>query len=596
MIMNQIELNKITNKSIKIKNGIKTIKYSNKKRQVYLKLIYQYYYDQFKKDDFDKAYIIIFFSDNFEIKLKAINSFLNVIKGIKLEENERFILIENEIFNNQLDVGIHIYYLKDYENKPLILIDCIVFGYNKDKEQDDNIMKAFSYLFQNLIKHINLVCFIIKESDEKLDLLNYYVIGLVTSLFSENILNNFIYLVTNIETYHIKQMPQISINLLNDLYYDYIKYKMGKKWFYSINSKSIFSKEINELSKYSYGQLNDLYKDKIQNSQKVLIKESLNIIKSRLDIESKIDYIITNFKTLKKENNKIHNFDSYIISYQDQIYYKENNINYKNREIDNINYYYLNTYNNELNYLEREHKNILDDLDNQYETITKREMDYSTYCEHTICTYCKKNCHEYCSCIGGLVNRCKVFPIFGNDCEECGHDKSWHKLHQKGYYTDKYEKKKIPNYDKISQENNRYYQKRSEINSKINNKNYEKEKIEREISYLTGEKNSLQSSKNYYINEKNKINSNMKQLNKDISNMISNLIDISNLIGKKALNKYQFEIDNKYIDYLIDEIEKKNNNKIKIEKLLKRKETNVVYQELSSNYCYLFGFKYGATH
>jgi hypothetical protein len=61
----------------------------------------------------------------------------------------------------------------------------------------------------------------------------------------------------------------------------------------------------------------------------------------------------------------------------------------------------------------------------------------------------------------------------------------------------------------------------------------------------------------------------MKPLNKDISKNISILIDISNKISDEALNKYQFEIENDYIDYLINEIKKSNKNKNEIEKLNK---------------------------
>lgn len=593
------DLNEIQNIPIKIKNEFKDqmiiIKYSNKQRKIPTKLIFQYNYDTFKKDDYDKAFIILFFSDNYEIKRKTINSFFNIIKGKKLETNERYILIENKIFNNQTDIGLHIYYLKDYDNKPIILIDCIGYGYSKNIEQDGKIMEAFSYLFQNLIKHINLVSFIIKESCERLSLFKHYGIGCVTSLFSENILNNFIYLVTNIETYNIKQRPQISFTLLNDIYYDYIKYKMDKKWFYAINNESLFNKEINELSKYSYEQLIELYKEKILNSKKVIIKESLDIIKSRLTIKSKIDLIVTNFKTLKNENDKIINFDSYINTYDQQIRNIDNKINNKNIEIYNLNTQ-ENYYNKELSDLERAYNSKIYDLENQYETVAKRELEYTSYSVHTICKYCEKNCHNYCSCFGGFVNRCEVFPIFGNDCESCGHDKSWHRLHQHEHYVYKNEKRKISNYEKIMEENDKYYKKVDEINNNKYEKINQKNRIEGEIRNLNREKNDLLSSKNYYINEKNKIYNNMKPLNKDISKNISILIDISNKISDEALNKYQFEIENDYIDYLINEIKKSNKNKNEIEKLNKKKETNILYKELSSNYIYLFGFKYVSTY
>ena len=190
----------------------------------------------------------------------------------------------------------------------------------------------------------------------------------------------------------------------------------------------------------------------------------------------------------------------------------------------------------------------------------------------------------------------KFFLKIGNDCESCGHDKSWHRLHQHEHYVYKNEKRKISNYEKIMEENDKYYKKVDEINNNKYEKINQKNRIEGEIRNLNREKNDLLSSKNYYINEKNKIYNNMKPLNKDISKNISILIDISNKISDEALNKYQFEIENDYIDYLINEIKKSNKNKNEIEKLNKKKETNILYKELSSNYIYLFGFKYVSTY
>ena len=71
------------------------------------------------------------------------------------------------------------------------------------------------------------------------------------------------------------------------------------------------------------------------------------------------------------------------------------------------------------------------------------------------------------------------------------------------------------------------------------------------------------------------------------------MIDISDLIENIALNKFQIEIENDYIDYLINEIYKKNNDLDKIKELEKYKRYNNLYQEFSSDYFYLFSFQCG---
>ena len=74
---------------------------------------------------------MLFFGKVGDGKITAINALFNIIKGIKLEDNYRFILItESKIQKGCYNInnGIHIYYLKDYNNKPITIIDCLGYG------------------------------------------------------------------------------------------------------------------------------------------------------------------------------------------------------------------------------------------------------------------------------------------------------------------------------------------------------------------------------------------------------------------------------------------------------------------------------------
>ena len=557
----------------------------NKKRLIYSELIFQYFYDIFTLEDYDKAIKALFFGENTEEKTKAINAYYNLIKGIKLESKEKLILIEND---NQLNIGIHLYYIKDYNNNPMILIDCVGFGNTKNKENDDKLIKAFENLFDKLIKQINLVCLIIKEKVGAINIIDRYIIGCITSLFSEEILNNFIFLITNIDECNIKQKPLISNTLFNDIYYEYIKFKMDKKWFYSINSDSILNNDINNLSKYSYEQLNKL-NEKIKYIIPISTDNSLELIENRLEVQFYMNNIISKFNIINSENNKIINLDNNINIYNNKIEEINNEINTKNDLIEE-NITLENKLNNELSELEQEHNNTIDYLDNQYETVKKRKLESSSY-KHTICNYCEKNCHNYCDCL--RFGRCRTFPLFEDFCEECGHSKSSHDIRIKYHYVDKEIKQKINNDYQIREENDKYYWKKNEINNELYNKRNNKEQLQKEVNDLNGKRSCLKNDKEPYVNERNKIFNGMKEINEDVSEMINKLIEIENKIEKNALNKFQVEIENDYIDYLINEIRKKDNNHDNtIEKLIKRKQINVVYQNISSDYYYLFGFKY----
>lgn len=71
-------------------------KYSNKESQSKQKLVYQYFFDEFNINDYDNAYVVLFCGRTGDGKSTAINAFFNIIKGVKLEDNYRFILITEQ--------------------------------------------------------------------------------------------------------------------------------------------------------------------------------------------------------------------------------------------------------------------------------------------------------------------------------------------------------------------------------------------------------------------------------------------------------------------------------------------------------------------
>jgi len=336
--------------------------------------------------------------------------------------------------------------------------------------------------------------------------------------------------------------------------------------------------------------LNEIYKEKILNSKQKKTEKFPKIINYRNEIKTYIKNIISTFKNLKIENNKIPNYERQITEYENKIKKVNNEITSKDYKIDNINYY-INSYNDDLYRLENEHNDKMHDLDNQYESVTNRVLESHSW-ENTYCNECKKNCHEYCDCIGFFVNRCYVFSVFWDSCEKCGHTKSRHSVHSKYRYVDKYERRKISNYEKEIEEINRYYKRKIEINSNIRSKRYERDNLNREKNNLNSEKSNLQSNKNYYINEKNRNQNYIKKLSGEIYSSINKLIDIDNNIKSEGMNKFHTGIEKEYIDALIMKMKKNGNNENdKIRKLEELKENIKIYDELTSNYLYLFGFK-----
>ena len=59
------------------------------------------------------------------------------------------------------------------------------------------IFGAFEYAFTNIIDHINTVCYVAKSNEARLGILIRYIFSCGTSLFSNDICQNFIILNTH---------------------------------------------------------------------------------------------------------------------------------------------------------------------------------------------------------------------------------------------------------------------------------------------------------------------------------------------------------------------------------------------------------------
>ena len=121
-------------------------------------LVFHYFVDDLSLEQINNSYIILFAGKTGSGKTTAINAFVNIVKGIKLGDLKRYKLIEEKPkaqgqAESQTD-GIHLYYLKDYENNPLIIIDSQGYEDTSSHTKNLEINKAFEYVFSHIIDHI----------------------------------------------------------------------------------------------------------------------------------------------------------------------------------------------------------------------------------------------------------------------------------------------------------------------------------------------------------------------------------------------------------------------------------------------------------
>lgn len=133
-------------------------KYSNKKYISNHDSLYQYFYDDFSFDDYKNAWVILFIGKIRDYQTKPINA----VKGVDLNDNFRFYMIHKEKKSQYSDqaYGLNLYYVKDYENKHLIIIDSKGFGDRRWRNRIWwNIYWNFwiSFFFYNSIINIALI-------------------------------------------------------------------------------------------------------------------------------------------------------------------------------------------------------------------------------------------------------------------------------------------------------------------------------------------------------------------------------------------------------------------------------------------------------
>ena len=576
-----IEDNENNHELLEIVDNIKIYKYSDIKRKSPHNLIYQYYFDEFEISDEKNAIIMLFIGKTGDGKTTAINALFNIIKGIKLEDNYRFILIKEKTkekgqAESQTD-GLHLYYIKDKNNNPIILIDSQGFGDTRGKKYDESIKQAFEYTFDKLISHINIICFVARSDNPRLDKLTKYIFSFATSLFSDELSKNFVILSSFADKYTIKKGPLYINSIVNDDFFKEILDKMDKKWWYAVDSLYLFDSDIkNKLCIYTFNQYEFLYNEKIVNLDKKDIRKSLEIIKIRIQIKIKIENIIYHYKNIKNKKKEINKIEENVNEFQKNINYIDDRINMKIRE---INYIYIPDKDYQISSIEKERDRIINDLDNQYRYYNVRRYRYVGG-DHTSCNSCKNNCHSFCYCYFSF--RCTIFTFSGY-CEKCGHRKESHNIHSKYKYVNETEKDKIDNSDKIQKERDRFWERYSEITKEYNIKKNIKETKERE-------KNDLIYEKNKFINKKYSLNMNIDILNNSINNiyndilsLIIDLIHFENDIKNNCINKKHIEIENDYINTLIfqNEIICANDQIYELKKIKRYNEIYLYLKDIS---------------
>ena len=551
--------------------------YSEKQPQSNHTLVKQYYFDEFENVNNDKdAKIILFVGKTGDGKTTAINAFFNVIKGVKLEDNFRFILIkepkkEKGQAESQTD-GVHIYYVKDASNKPIIILDSQGFGDTRGKEFDLKVIEAFTHIFSEVIDHINATCFIVKSTDARLDINIKYIFNQVTGLFSEDIGINFFALATHATRQDMGDVPAMIKALETDETFKEIRKKMQKKWYYALDSTTIMEKELSKMAKFSYNQLRELYNEKVIQSRSISVKKCSEVLTIRNDLIIQINNLHTTFKNLIVEQGNLKEKEKSIQDVDIQINRLEEKIKDEQEKFKSLRGAELENAINDLNDEINERLNDIESKEERKQIRTLAEGKPKE--EYTHCEECKENCHDPCDCVHLFTSRCTIYPVFGDECERCGHPK---KRHTRDKFRYIYEYISVKSFDegKIKDAKKTQLNRQRNLNDELSKEQSKKLAIEQSLNNLNQSISVLKKTKETNQKQKNEIEKRVKDINNEILIIIVRLQSASQRLNDISMRPDYHKTDNEYIDSLIDKYkEVYGENCEKIKELEKMKKLN----------------------
>ena len=531
----------------------------NKEKQTY-----QYNYDHLSEYEKRDARILLFIGKTGDGKSTAINAFFNLIKGVKLEDDYRLYLIrENPKKKGEsMTDGLHLYYLRDYENKPIIIIDSQGFGDTRGIGKDKDLNKSFEFVFSNIIDHINAVCFIAKANETRMPVETKYIISCITSLFSEDVIQNLFILATHPDVFTFEDGPKFIESIEGDDNFSRIIKNMREQFCYTFDSLYILKKNDphNEILKYSFEQITNFYEEGVKKSFNVNIKNSATVMQNRNQLIVKSNVLQHKFQELNE---------------------KQKNLNEKKQSLNNI-VNQIESYNKEIDHINemkkdktKSHKDINEVIlkvtklseqikDNLMKQTTTEHYQklVPTSKRYTYCLTHKKNCHAPCDCWFISLGRCKKYTIIGclgvfrkeNLCEECSCPKSSHRADNHRYEPAQREvpvdnSARLAEVNKVAEESEKEDKAKKEKNQK------ELDQYNEELKKLIKEKSGYERIKKDNEKEIKNIDEKINNNRLEIFKLILEILKMSKLLDKIALNKSNISNQLNYFESLKNKLE-----------------------------------------
>ena len=175
-------------------------------------------------------------------KTTLLNSFINYLLGIEIDDDFRYEII-HESFGTSQSISqtseVTVYNIKGINGLPPIqIIDTPGFGDTRGIKQDMIITSQIEKTFKEKLNNLNAICFVAQSSNARLTSNQKYIFTSVLDLFGEDVKENFIAMLTFCDG----GVPQVVASLEDpNCVFSTVIPHIQKPWYYKFNNSAIFS-------------------------------------------------------------------------------------------------------------------------------------------------------------------------------------------------------------------------------------------------------------------------------------------------------------------------------------------------------------------
>ncbi|BFU21273.1 Zeta toxin/Type II/IV secretion system protein/Elongation factor Tu GTP binding domain/Septin/AIG1 family/50S ribosome-binding GTPase, putative [Entamoeba histolytica] len=351
--------------------------------------IYLYPNEPFNQKDESDAIAILVVGQTGSGKTTLLNSFVNALYGIKITDDFRYIIINEDNLKQNKDQSISqtsqvtIYNIKRTKRTPPIkIIDTPGFGDTRGITWDIEITKQIKEAFETKVLDLNAICFVAPSSNVRLTASQKYIFGNIIDLFGKDVKKNFIAMLTFCDG----KKPQV-INALEskECIFSTIIPEIDNPWYLKFNNSAIYDDNTEDEFTQMFWKLGmknfDDFITKLLNLPRISLEKSREVLKRRERIKVQLEGLRTSL------NNGLSKLDE-IKQIYEQFYLNRDKV--KNNE----NFTFT--------------VNI---------TVQKKiDLERGEYV--TNCLKCNKTCHYPCGIAGDVKDGCAC--IDNDYCNVCG--------------------------------------------------------------------------------------------------------------------------------------------------------------------------------